>query len=83
MLAQIAETGTMDRLFMELVFAYGNPMRRILAARVLDKTELKAEEQDFWAKGVQSARKYGEKSPVGHWLSVIAKRQAISACRQG
>lgn len=73
LLAQIAETGTMDRPLMELVAAYGNEMRRILAARVLDETELKAEEQDFWAKIVQIAGKYGGRFPVKHWLAKIVR----------
>lgn len=83
MRAQIAETENMDKPFMELVAAYGNQMRRILvAARVLDEAELEAEENDFWAKIVQIAGKYGGKSPVNRWLSVIAKRQAIAAYRR-
>ena len=82
LLAQIAETGTMDRPFMELEAAYGNEMRGILGARVLDKTELEAEENDFWAKVVQIAGKYDDKWPVKRWLSVIAKRQAVDSYRR-
>lgn len=81
--AQIAETENMEKPFMELVAAYGNQMRRILvAARVLDEAELEAEENDFGAKIVQIAGKYGGKSPVKRRLSVIAKRQAIAAYRR-
>ena len=69
LLAQIAETGTMDRPLMELVAAYGDEMRRILAARVLDETELEAEADDFWSKIVQSTGKYAGESPVKHWLA--------------
>ena len=82
MLAQIAETGTMDRPLMELVAAYGTQMRRIFAARIKDAGEMEAAENEFWEKVVQSAGKYGGESPVVHWLSVIAKRQAISAYRR-
>ncbi len=82
LLAQIAETRKMEKPLMELVAAYGNQIRRILAARVLDKTELEAEENDFWAKIVHIAGNYGGRSPVKHWLSVIAKRQAIDSHRR-
>ena len=77
LLAQIAK-GDQDWPFMELAAAYGNQMRRILAGRVRDKAELEDVEQDFWVAVVQNAGKYGGKSPVAHWLSVIAMRQAIN-----
>ena len=73
LLAQIAKTGTMDRLFMELAAAYGDEMRRIFAARVRNETELEAEEQDFWSKIVQITGKYGGRFPVKHWLAKIVR----------
>lgn len=54
LLAKIAETRNMDKPFMELVTAYGKEMRGILAVRVLDKTELEAEENDFWEKAASA-----------------------------
>ena len=72
----------MDKPFMELVAAYGKEMRGILGARVLDKTELEAEENDFWEKIVQVAGKYDGKAPVKRWLSVIAKCQAVDSHRR-
>ena len=82
MLAQIAETRKMEKPLMELVAAYGNQIRRILAARVLDKTELEAEENNFWAKIVHIAGNYNGKIPVKSWLSVIANRQAVDSHRR-
>lgn len=63
LLARIAARDV-DGPFDELVAAFGRPMRRILAARVKDKTELEDVEQDFWLKVVQNAGKYGGKAPV-------------------
>ena len=82
LLAQIAKTRKMEKPLMELVAAYGNQIRRILGARVLDKTELEAEENDFWERVVQIAGKYNGKIPVKSWLSVIASRRAIDAYRR-
>ena len=58
LMAQISK-GDKYRPFMELVAVYGNQMRRILAARMLDKIELEAAEQDFWLKIVQYAGEAG------------------------
>ena len=55
---------------------------RILTARVLDKTELEAEEQDFWAEVVQRSGEYSGKFPVNRWLTKIAKCQAIDGQRR-
>ena len=74
--------GNQDLAFLELVAAYGQQMRGILAARVMDESELEAEEQEFWAKIVQSAKNYNDKDPVDHWLSKIAKNQALNAQRR-
>ncbi len=71
-----------NRPFLTLVAAYGQDMRRILAARVLDESELELEEQEFWSKVVQHAGKYVEGSPVKHWLAVIARNQALNAQRR-
>lgn len=81
LLAQIAK-GDAERPFTELAAAYGNEMRGILGARVLDKTEREAEEDDFWAKVVQIAGKYDDKWPAKHWLSKIAKNQAVDSYRR-
>ena len=80
LLAQIA-AGDED-CFEELVAAFGRQMRRILAARVRDKTELEDVEQDFWITVVQRAGKYGGEGPVNRWLSVIASRLGIASYRR-
>lgn len=64
---------------MELVAAYGRQLRGILAAHVLDESELEAEEQEFWAKVIQHGGKYVEGRPVKHWLAKIARKQASNA----
>lgn len=79
LLAQMAETGDKDRSFMELVAACGRQLRRILAAHMMDSSEIESGEQEFWAKVVQIAGKYVEDRPVKHWLAKIAKCQAIDA----
>ena len=42
-----------------------------------DSHEMESAEQEFWATVVQTAGNYGGKSPVMHWLAVIAKLKAI------
>ena len=78
LLAQIA-AGDAERPFTELAAAYGRQIRRILGARVRDKTELEDVEQDFWVAVVQNAGKYAGKAPVVRWLSVIASRLGIDS----
>ena len=63
LLAQMAETGNMDRPFMELVAAYGKEMRRLFAARVKDAGEMEEVENEFWIKVVQFGEA-GEDSAV-------------------
>ncbi len=82
LLAQIAETIKMEKPLMELVAAYRNQIRRILASHVKDAGEMEEAENKFWAMVVQIAGNYGGRSPVKRWLSVIAKRQAIAAYRR-
>ena len=82
LMAQMAKTGNMDKPFMELVAAYGTQMRGILAARIRDAGEVEDAENEFWAKIVQIAGNYNDKWPVKHWLSAIAKNQAISVYRR-
>ena len=80
LLAQMAaEREAKDRSFMELVAACGRQLRRILAAHTMDSSEIESGEQEFWAKVVQIAGKYVEDRPVKHWLSVIARKQALNA----
>ena len=82
LMAQIAAAEDKDRPLMELVAAYGNQIRRILAAHVKDAGEMENAEQEFWTTVVQNAGKYVKARPVKRWLSVIAKRQAIAAYRR-
>ena len=58
------------------------PFRRILVARVKDKTEREDVEQDFWIHVAQNAGKYGGKAPVKRWLSVIASCLGIASYRR-
>lgn len=82
LLAQIAETGKMEKPLMELVAAYGNQIRRILGAHVKDAGDMENAENEFWTTVVQNAGKYVKARPVKRWLSVIAKHQAIAAYRR-
>ena len=81
LLAQIA-AGDAEKPFTELSEAYGHHVRRILAARVKDKTELEDVLQDFWIHVAQNAGKYGGKAPVKRWLLVIASRLGIASYRR-
>ena len=76
LLGQIAAEDK-DRPFMELVAAYGQEIRRILAVPLKDAWEVEEAENGFWTKIVQNAGQYSRKSPMMHWLAVIAKLKAI------
>ena len=81
LMAQIAK-GDADRPFLELVAAYGNQMRGILAGRIRDAGEVEDAENEFWTEVVRIAGNYNDQWPVEHWLARMCKFQAISVYRR-